>query len=489
MQLTKYNAKLITFKINKFITKQEIEQQNDSNVYTFDYLYKYNIMDPYKCINIIHNANFDYNKSSNELEFLILIIQNILKKYFSCKDNLLFCNTVENYILDFVLNLNRTYTSCNIDLIYIFLLILHIDKLNITEENFYKLYIIKKHVYFNNYLIELFNTFNIKNLNISSASKKNKAYYDFKFNLEYLPIPNNITNWDKFLSHIIYYDNIELFKKIVNKIIINPNYVYFILNSCLIEYKLSITVIKYILYTHKISLNLDNIKSVNENYYLKQINNTIFSEYNLLIGSHDVNTRFLLYDIKYFKCSNLYSFLRYKQPIYNSRLLNISNNFNHILPNLKINQIINLYKNYIFYDFSKIELNESELFNLYFEYFCTILILNQKKNKNILQLFLTYTNNKIILFREMYRFCTNDEIENFKNKHKLTVDAYCIINAFFCKNYKIINCSMVKLILQKIGLKIYSDINNKQSILKEKFINKYTQDSINLKNILNNFQY
>lgn len=399
---------------------------NDNLIYDYDdKKYLYNISKIYYTPNIQQLAGLVQFDCDIIGKRIIKIQKKLIIKLLSLYDveqnnnnKTIISYQVENRLLDFILNLHIAFGN-PIIFRYLFLKILNIDNLQITEEQFYKLYFLN----YVNFLKPGFGNISYSS-NINYIGQIDFKYVNketHKFNLLKI-LPNNFSNILKMLKHIINFDDIQLFDSIKNKIIINnDDIIYDILNSTLISKNISTLIIKYLLYNFKFELNLDKIKILNNIYELINFEDSIGYEPRF-IGYTDECCDANGHKYKYFIKNN-----KHQYP----KLLEITTVNLKILckSKLNVNHIINLLKNYIIYDFSKIELTDLELEKIYFEFFCIFSQLNYNSKKNIISKFEKYTNNAKLILREMYKYSKLEDIKIFMGKHNLKPDRYCILNA------------------------------------------------------------
>lgn len=235
-----------------------------------------------KCILAIYKSNICYREKNKEI--LRFIKQNIENAQFNLVDKLLMMyfteknkglsskltTQVENKLLEFILNLYIDYYGI-VPIKYenIFLKLFYLNNIIITENIFYNLYFIK-YITFGDYQIKNFKN----NLNYNTQHnylKKSELDYDLnELNITKL-FPNNFKNVHLMIKYVIFYEgkNEDLFNLIKDKLnLVNDDIIYEILNSNLMEYKISIKIIKYLLYVYKFKLDPNRIKLLNQEYEL-----------------------------------------------------------------------------------------------------------------------------------------------------------------------------------------------------------------------------
>lgn len=372
----------------------------------------------------IHDATYVHIKIIEQL-LINMIIRNDMDSY----------DIIELFKL---VNLELcAYCGWNNSVFLILTLAYNYFKVNLTEEFLYNILFINREYIYNDYNSTYYsahnkflgcakyislnnNKVNIKLLNTDECFTEKKRIFKIPYNF----INFKVKDSEKMIYYCIFYNEIVLFNKLKNTIIINSDeIIYNIINSHLILCKYSAVIVKYLIYNFKYLLDLDRINILNSPKF--NFNNSNIPSFNILL----YDSKFL----KFYKCDIVDKY-------------RISKNINYLLKDyeLSLAQIINLYKNEIIFDYRNIKLNELGIEKIYFEYYINIIInyykMYKKNGSNsfaeynkYIQLFLDINNNnKKILFREKFRTRNKEKIiETFK------IDIYCVINDYISKEYKL----------------------------------------------------
>lgn len=320
--------------------------------------------------------------------------------------------------------------------------------------------------YFKNFDVNTFCA-NINKIKLPKKTEDIHRIFDFIDFLKYDIINNNILTSNNTIidNYILYYSNSLDTNLVVHYMILNKN------RFLKIGYKNDRTNMKNLFCFNKDYINTESYEIVYIDLYSKKKEQITFDNASKIINiaiEHNYydmfmdcyNTGIILNETHYSK--HLESFVKkYKQyllkepykilehfckiekcqltmdlPMSNELQKNIPSIL-HLITNITFDNVKKYYENN-YLDVSKYNYTEDQLNTLYNALFVKYVLY---KSNHITQ-FTKDTNIKQYVYREMYKKGSMAQINKFEKLYKLTMDQWCIDNAFIANNKKVISMLM-----------------------------------------------
>lgn len=308
-----------------------------------------------------------------------------------------------------------------------------------------------------------FNLYFIKDIKLSNKPLEtdNIIKYmkdDYTLDINKL-IPTEINNINYLIKFVIYFNDLQLLKntvKFINNLEKVTLTIYELLRTKYLSMPLTLQVIKYLVNSFRIELDVNKIDFMNSITYFN--NNTDSSI------KHETDDNYMEY-----------TRIKYLQNV----IFNV-NNLLDIIPNIEIKHIINTYNNGIFCKFNNFNDNQKEIFDIVFNY----LIKEKYKNSNwfkyscpfytegrkephsqlvniIKEISINYLSNYFTgIYKFRIQFIYQKNYKKLETTEFKDIDLYCIGLALMTRNAKIFDKLKKKLNNSNEFLKMdYHEIN------------------------------